>query len=175
MANYKYSDNECKSECPDATYFDSDAQECRMCNSSSCLWCIKTANKCTKCAPPLALDTLTSQCKPCCDESKSTAVENSCCECPSSSLKSNNGAFISLDNNLVCIQKLPDAFRNDAKSWNGWTVLLTIMLIFALGVLAYSIYFFKKSLFAAASNSATRAAHQNVKYSVLVEDANNHD
>lgn len=129
-----------------------------MCNSSSCLWCIKSPNKCTKCQFPLVLDVPTSQCKPCCAKTVPRRLNSpACCECSQEAKYEG-----------VCVRKLPNAFQTETRSWNGWTVVLVILLLIALVLLAYSIFFLKKSL----SNKST--VHQNVKYSALIDEAN-HD
>ena len=73
----------CESTCPDGTFYDQASGDCSLCNSTSCLTCIKGPSQCTRCSTPLVLDTLNWSCKPCCGRSVHGKLKASmCCNCP---------------------------------------------------------------------------------------------
>jgi hypothetical protein len=163
---FRYTSGECKSECPDGTYYDTIDAGCKICNYSSCSWCVKTPNTCVKCAPPLALDVSTLTCKPCCARSLRGKLKNpTCCNCPSSL----NGFCLSSssDDADTLINRI---FKSDSSSDDdgfGWKSFIFLLFLVACLVLAlYSVYFLRKSF------KKSNRQHDNVKYTVLQENDN---
>jgi hypothetical protein len=80
---YSFKNGICLSNCPSGTYFDASISQCSLCNTTSCLECTQTNNKCIKCRPPLVLDSLSFSCKSCCTRNIHGKIKTEgCCNCP---------------------------------------------------------------------------------------------
>ena len=135
---FQYENNKCSSLCPEGTYYDSLLQECNVCNSMSCAECVKTANTCTKCNSPFALDLSTYTCKPCCSRSihgKMTSL--SCCNCASKY----DGYCLKANNTETEIKKLFNIITN--KSINSYSVATVFLFIVSTLVIIVSLVLLK--------------------------------
>lgn len=150
---------ECKSTCPDGSYFESLTQECTVCNTNNCSLCVKTKNTCTKCFNPLVLDVTTYTCKQCCTRSIHGKLKaSSCCNCP----EEYTGFCLSqLDSNSYPIF-FGITLRTETTNKLTVTFFVLIMLI-AASIILYSALSLKK----ACKKKGTPYA--SVEYSVLNE------
>jgi hypothetical protein len=154
---FKYDKKECKSECPEGTYFDLAQNECELCNATACRWCIKTPNTCTRCESSLALDSTAFTCRPCCTRSIRGKIKYpTCCNCPSENFTGMCLLPNQTDNSNVIIE-----FLQVNKSSSKVTGVSVFLIIVALALFLLSAYVFRKGWL-----SRTKR-YDEVEYSVL--------
>ena len=159
-SGFIYSKKECRSECPEGTYFDIDQNECKLCNESNCKWCIKSPNMCTRCESSLALDLVTFTCQPCCTRSIRGKIKYpTCCNCPTYNF---NGNCL-LANQTEDTSSVIIHFIKDNKSSFLLNGVSFILVLLSIGLFLYSLYLIGKNF------KKTSKQYDSVQYSTLLE------
>ncbi|CAF0745532.1 unnamed protein product [Brachionus calyciflorus] len=131
---------ECRSDCPDGTFYDKNEQVCSLCNTTLCSSCIKTPNTCTKCLNSFALDLGSNTCKPCCSRALRGKIKYpACCNCASNDpTLCSNEPFIEDSESIINVLHVSKKTALD--------IFIILLFVVSIFLIIYSIIYFVKSL-----------------------------